>query len=891
MATNYNSGDDALVYIRRAIGEGLNGIIPQYDYYLMTSLPTNDNPRYSIGNNNNKQNIISSYYHKFDLGPCDIKVQTGPYPKVSGDFSDSTKIFSPRIAVEVKLGTGELDPSFRHVISTDPENTVFQAIPYRNYKLGYSNADVAPYYSNDFIRYTGIPTFRFKQMPLDQPNAVNVSKTQFDKLKDLFSGIVSGVPGIVQQSGTFKLAPKDFPQETISRNYILSYQPSSVYIPIDTQQLNVDGFNYDNCIILDPDPNPAKTFNPYPNHVVHVTGIVSNDTNGLIVGFGPPEVKRREAGSQLHKISLLNFYNRDAYGPSFCKGTQIAYKVGIAANYTKKRVWEPTGIATNTDTKIFWDKTDVAPAAYVFYASNNAYPRLPECWPWSCRRWTVEKKVDPSDDTKMIVKYYTQDASGIKKETSLSSIPKMNISLSSFTGHKKDVSPYFLNMDPLSTISLPNSKNEDVPATPDSYLTGYNIIRLEIPVGDLDDEQIAQCGCNPNDEKIELAAETFPLMDRATCKYIIKLGFLCYTKKNCSPPNVGVAYKKIIYPFNSCRFNEKFEIDLEKLKFPDQDFTDTAIIFSATPKTSVSYVFTSGIKPITTDPYSHPSGITVGIDGGTTIDLAGESGFLSISARYPCKYTSNIHTYKVDNEGIQLKDIYMLNNIHDCPTQQLAKITLQGNGTDENSEDPDEVITGGDYYFKDGNRTFWNKCDLPKQDEIYLSKSLGNLSYMQNQSHCCSYCKYADDNKNNIFKPFPECSAADIEATSGSTEQLEIPGKDCKMEIKLPPDECRVRKKIGKAVLKVKSTVVAQTIEEVFFNVEGDLVQPIDSFIRIYPTGVDNQMLTHIHANAYVSGVDPYIKISGVADVMPIESEFKFGPTWIIDSSGIKYEF
>ena len=87
------------------------------------------------------------------------------------------------------------------------------------------------------------------------------------------------------------------------------------------------------------------------------------------------------------------------------------------------------------------------------------------------------------------------------------------------------------------------------------------------------------------------------------------------------------------------------------------------------------------------------------------------------------------------------------------------------------------------------------------------------------------------------------------------------------------------------------SSFLIASIEEVFFNVEGDLVQPIDSFIRIYPTGVDNQMLTHIHANAYVSGVDPYIKISGVADVMPIESEFKFGPTWIIDSSGIKYEF
>ena len=42
------------------------GIIGNWEYYHMASLPTNDNPRYTLSPDNIKQDIISYYYFKMN---------------------------------------------------------------------------------------------------------------------------------------------------------------------------------------------------------------------------------------------------------------------------------------------------------------------------------------------------------------------------------------------------------------------------------------------------------------------------------------------------------------------------------------------------------------------------------------------------------------------------------------------------------------------------------------------------------------------------------------------------------------------------------------------------------------------------------------------------------
>lgn len=859
MASNYNSGDDALVYIRRALAPGSW----TYDYYLMTSLPTNDNPRYSVGNNNGKQDIITSFRFKFATGPSDIKMKTSPYPQVSGDKYDSTAVFSPDIAVEVKIYVNNKPVTYYAGFPTDTGKIVYNFIPYRNESLNYQDSDVYPYYAKDFIQYTGVPEFRFKQMYYNRFK-IPTNASEFNKLPDLASGIVSGVPAIVDQVGTFAVQSKNYPQERVNKDYKLTYNPTYEFIEMESQELIVSGcFDYPNTIPLDPDPNPNKYFNNYfkndpnANKVVFITGVITENTDGPIEAFGVGEKKRREAGSQLYKIPLINFYGRDDM--TNCKVTQIGYKVSNADKYTHKKSWV-TNREGFPDRRIWISPESETPSAYVFYSADNGagYSRLPECWPWSCRRWTVsktkgeEKKIIfdgveySYNDT--IFAYNTEDASGNRIATSIGEIPRFTIKMSSFSGDEKTYNPYILNEDPFSTVDWTPAENKlgkgytPVDPVPGSYFNGYFSGVIDI-TENLDDAQVMQCGCKEKDVKVELMTELFPVMHNATCKYVVKLGYLCYPTLKCTVPNVGTTFKKIIYPFNSCKFNETFEIDLEKLTYPDVEINNQTLVVSATPKALLSYVFISGIKPVVTDPYTYeqPKPITgttgstgfiiypsyteqktVSLDGGYTIDMTNKTGFLSVAARYPCKYTTDVHIYQVSPEGLEVKFIYPLNTIHDCPIQSLAKVTIQGNATDE-SENLTGIITGGDYYIKDNKKIFWNKCDLPQQTEVYKSSSLGNIqNFITTQNGCCNWCKYSKDGK-PAFAPQPQCFDLEKEATVVGVGWLDegVPSDTCSMKQRTPCVSTQIR---GNALLISTATVYAQTPENVWIHGLSDFI-------------------------------------------------------------------
>jgi hypothetical protein len=666
-------------------------------------------------------------------------------------------------------------------------------------------------------------------------------------------------------------------------------------------------FDYPNTIPLDPEPNPNKYFNNYFNNdpkgnkVVFVTGIITENTDGPIEGSR--NKKRIEAGSQLYKIPLINFYGRDDM--TNCKVTQIGYKVSNADKYTHKKEWK-TNIGGFPNRRIWISPNSNTPSAYVFYSADNGagYSRLPECWPWSCRRWTVTKKKGEEKKTTIggieytyndtIIAYNTEDGSGNRIATSIGNIPKFTIKMSSFSGDEKTYNPYILNDDPFSTIDWTETQNKlgkgyaPVDPVPGSYFNGYFLGKIDV-TENLDDAQVAQCGCDSNSLKVELAAELFPVMHNATCKYVIKLGYLCYPTLSCAVPNVGTTFKKIIYPFNSCKFNETFEIDLDKLKYPDVTINNQTLTVSPTQKALLSYVFISGIRPVVTDPYTYEqpkpitgtTGIegstgstgfiiyppytekkTVSLDGGYTIDMTNKVGFLSVAARYPCKYTTDVHIYQVSPEGLEVKFIYPLNTIHNCPIQSLAKITIQGNATDE-SEGLNDIITGGDYYIKDNKRVFWNKCDLPRQTEVYKSSSLGNIeNFITTQNGCCKWCQYTDQGK-PAFTAHPQCIDLEKEATVVGVgwldEGLADTDNGCSMKQRTP---CKRDHQVrGNALLISTATVYAQTPENVWMHGSGEMFVS-GEFIKMYDSGV------WMNGEASVSG-DYRIRINSASD--PLE--------------------
>ena len=169
MSNNYGR-DEILVYVKRTSYSDRvqGGIIGNWEYYQMSSLPTNDNPRYSHGDNNPDQNIISTFYYKLKNGPSDIGMQIGPYPKDSGILEDSSVYyFSPQIMAQVKIYIGENagKPEFKTFYKSFVTDIEYKEdhIPYRNYQLSFDKAVSFPYLPEELIHGTGIREIKLKK--------------------------------------------------------------------------------------------------------------------------------------------------------------------------------------------------------------------------------------------------------------------------------------------------------------------------------------------------------------------------------------------------------------------------------------------------------------------------------------------------------------------------------------------------------------------------------------------------------------------------------------------------------------------------------------------------------------------------------------------------------
>ena len=852
MPRNYDR-DESLVYIRRTSNmtgvRSAGGIIGNWEYYHMTSLPTNDNPRYSASHNNIDQDIISSYYFKIKTGPSDIKIQTSPYPQVSGymDENDNIVYISPEIIAKVELSDGSF---FYSRFPTETGKAVYDHIPYRYYQLGFKDADVAPYKAADLIHGSGDVKVRFKRFLEEgtEPGAFD-----FDTLPDLPP--FSGNPKVVEQTGIMKLQSK-FPYEIEEQRYKLIQPEKYEYMSIESLE------KYDiNDIKLT--PHTGIILNPYVggtspnggnNPVLVDSGIVI-DLKGVYPPWGLTAYhqleKRREAGSQIKKIPLHEITNQTQRVG--CNATHVAYRIGHVDKAASDEYFSaPLKPTAETDHKIL---RTPQPSVYLFMNSAGFYSRRPECWPWSCRRWTVEKSgeiVETKDTNGKVTdsctithtKYYTQNENGYKEQVEYDQVPSLKIDISSFLGDEKSFNPKILNGDPLETLDVTTGigggscdESKSVQGDPESFIAGTYMSKMEV-YPDSEMEHI-QCGCNPDDEKVELAFEMYPYLNAPTCSLIMKLGYLCYPTKKCTIPNLGRATKKIIYPFNACKFNEKLEIDLLKTDFPGMDISNESLEFEDTPDTTVAYLY-SGSVPVYADPFEHPSGVQISIDGGATIDLTsapafeGEIGHISLAAGYPCKYTSDIRVYRIESKNIgSVPTIVPLNTVFNCENNNLGEVTVIGNGTDVYEDDAD-IITGGDYYYSEGVRTLWNKIDQPKMAEIYPAKSLGNgAEFINIQAGCCEYCKKVDVENGIVFYfSNPNCFHMDLEGMPGSGMDQYSRVGDCEVKYEKPCDATILK---GRSKLRVLSTIYADPGADARLDVSGTMKSR--SVIRVHGSG------------------------------------------------------
>ena len=883
MPRNYDR-DESLVYIRRTSDttgvRTAGGIIGNWEYYHMASLPTNDNPRYTLSPNNIKQDIISSYYFKIKTGPSDIKIQTSPYPQVSGsmDENDNIVYVSPEIIAKVEI----LDSQafFYARFPTETGKTVYDHIPYRYYQLGKTDKEVAPYKASDLIHGTGDVRVRFKQYVEEEEGQT----FNFESLPDLPP--FSGNPRVVAQTGIMKLQ-SEFPYEIEEKKYELIQPEKYEYMSIESLE------KYDiNKIKLT--PSTGNINNPYTgqgvaggNKPVLVDSGIVIDLKGVYPPWGLTAYhqleRRREAGTQLHKIPLHEITNQTKRVG--CNATHVAYRIGHVDKAASDEYFSaPLRPTAETDHKIL---RTPQPSVYLFMNSASFYSRRPECWPWSCRRWTVEKsgeivetrgtdgKVNGSC-TITHTKYYSQDGSGYKKRVEYSEVPSLKIDMSSFLGNKKSTNPKILNGDPLETLDVTQGIggkdcDNSVQGDPESFIAGTYMSKMEVyPDTEIDH---VQCGCNEDDEKVELAFEMYPYLNAPTCSLIMKLGYLCYPTKKCTIPNLGRATKKIIYPFNACKFNETLEIDLLKTDFPGMDISNESLDFDDTPDTIISYLYSDSV-PVFADPYEHPSGVRVSLDGGTSIDLSeapafeGEIGHISLSARYPCKYTSDIRVYRIASKEIDATPTLVpLNTVHNCKDSNLGKVTVVGNGTDV-IENDENIITGGDYYYSGGIRTFWNKIDQPKMAEIYPAKSLGNgAEFINIQSTCCEYCQKVDvENGIVFFFSNPNCFNMDLEGQPGSGMDQYSRVGDCEVKYEKP---CNATILKGRTKLRVLTTFTGDPGPDARLDVSG--IIKARSIIRAYGSGV-------LAASGYMEGTG----ILQLPSSSLMQVRFTFGEDYVI---------
>lgn len=709
-------GSEVLVYIRRLTQ---NAPPPPnwtpFEYHLMAALPTNDNPRYSIGDHNPDMTTKFDYFYRFDDGPPPyLKIQTGKYPDegITG-------------IIQVKLYFDDTNtPTFYQQFKTYKDER-YDYVPYTETQIGIVDGN------NNLIDYSGIPEIKFALVK--DINKTIKTEAEFNKL-DPFP-IINQVPAMVDQTGIIKITNPTYGEDT-SFFYTATY-PKTFQI-CEFQSVDKDLTPYQIIKSTGYDFAPRVTD----------SGNVQNPKGAVIDTPPSPVVKAFPVGTQLHKIPLHEITN--SINKVECKSTHLAYLIGpVSKSAPRDFIGQSNPDGTY---KIY---SEVNPATYLFTSSSSFYKRLPECWPWSCRRWTVEKTQDSQGNWN--IAYFSQDSLGNKTAVSYNEIPQLTVGLYAINGQSEVKQIPILNGDPTSTEPY----SVITPDADSKFIDGYLLSKMQLNMDSMDEIKIQQCGCNENDEKIELALEVFPLLHKSQCKLIMKTGYLCYRTKDCKDPSPGLINKKIITPFNACKFNESLAVDLDKTNYPSNSLGATSITFDQKDSTIISYLKTPNL--VSFDPYNHPSGVTLSLNGGSqTINLDSEyKGYLSVSARFPCNYSSDINVYKVINGNIQQYTAFPNNEIYNCPQNYIGYSAIQGNGTDE-SETANNIVTGGDYYMSGINHVYYNDSDPDTQYEIYKISSIGNAGgFINVQQDCCKYCV----NNDGVYKGNDGCYSLDIEGT------------------------------------------------------------------------------------------------------------------------------
>jgi hypothetical protein len=580
-------GNEALVYIRRLSPmTAPPGNWASYDYHVMASLPTNDNPRYSTYNTSDNQDILTTRYYRYQVGPSDIRIQRGKYPAVydtnlryvvkipspifpedpessgyptgrtitttldseefgpsyfsqsiftplgeynpdSAAYTDyytpviieedtvhikvedfnknndrvnintldfnayanfwltgdqgptrpqSAKMsaqllnipYAPPMAAQVKLMATGIDQDTgdeRHIVFyqkfvADTGKIVWDFIPYRVYQTG-------EFAGTGYINWTGVPEVSFAF------NNVNAGQEIDQKIFEDELPIIHyytppeggpNVPNESPQSGVITLYDK---RGKIQKTpYKMVYPYTYKYITFDS--LETGGFESSYIEKDDPsnmrdEPTPMhmarKVGNDIRVHIPFGSGVVQ-DLNGAEMPFGGGWERRLNVGPQNRGLPLhtLNSFRDQPIAAKMhlqgvgCKATHLAYRIGNVGKASEEH-FNPAasfGSLSNKDELI----TSNNPAVLLFNNSSSFYSRLPECWPWSCRRWTVEstikynKQPDGTQTPYLQTKYYTQDQTGKKQETSYGSIPSVTVGFTSWTGDESIEDIPILNGDP-----------------------------------------------------------------------------------------------------------------------------------------------------------------------------------------------------------------------------------------------------------------------------------------------------------------------------------------------------------------------------------------------------------------------------------------------------------
>jgi hypothetical protein len=247
---------------------------------------------------------------------------------------------------------------------------------------------------------------------------------------------------------------------------------------------------------------------------------------------------RPDNSGDTNQIDLREIGN-NRYEDVVCKATHMAYKIG--------------GFSRSANTS-----GDTDQCVLLMVSSSNFYARLPECWPWSCRRWTKEitYSEDAQGNKKRIDNYYSQNTGGDK--ISASAPPTFQLTAIDV----KDASHSIVY--PVYVLTKNTWGGQDIPDGQPQNMTGsifYETEPLATAVHGqtaIDQSLLNKCKCGSPTTKITLVVEVFPVLCKGVCKLVAKVGYLCYNYDNSS--SAGRSTKKLISPFWSCRINEQIEM-------------------------------------------------------------------------------------------------------------------------------------------------------------------------------------------------------------------------------------------------------------------------------------------------------------------------------------------